>query len=78
MHPGSVLALLDAATAGSPGYTVTEDRLDAVAGEPASLIAGSNVEVEVLHGAQRLYRSTAESFVVFWGHTVKVARLPPK
>ena len=54
------------------------DRLVAVAGKPVSLIAGTNVEVEVLHGAKSLYRSTAEGFVVFWGHTVEVARLPPK
>lgn len=49
---GSVLAVLDAATSGEPGYTVMGDRLDAT--------AGNNVEVELLHGAKSLFRSSAE------------------
>ncbi len=72
---GSVLAVLDAATTGEPGYTVMGDRLDATAGKPVSLTAGNNVEVELLHGAKSLFRSSAEGFLVFWDHTVEVIEL---
>lgn len=51
------------------------DRLEATAGKPVSLTAGNNVEVEVLHGAKSLFRSSAEGFVVFWDHTVEIIEL---
>ena len=75
VNEGNVLAVLDAATAGEPGYTVTGDRLNATAGKPVSLAAGANVEVEVLHGTKSLFRSATEGFVVFWDHTVEVIQL---
>ena len=78
VNEGSVLAVLDAATTGEPGFTVTGDRLDAAVGKPDSLSAGPNVEVEVLHGAKTLFRSTAEGFVVFWDNSVEVVPPLPK
>ena len=72
---GGVLAVLETATPGEPGYTIAGDRLTARKGKPVSLSAGNHVEVENLHGTRYLFRATADGFVVFWAHTVEVVPL---
>jgi len=75
---GTILAVLDAAAAGEPGYTGLGDRLEATAGAPVTLNAGNNVEVEVLHGVKSLFRAATEGMVVFGDHSVEVVPLPAK